>query len=241
MVRQSRCRYDIHMDRILLVDDDVELANLLAEYLRAEKLSVEVAHEGGVGASRALAGDIDLVVLDVMMPGTDGLTTLRRIREKSMVPVLMLTARGDDIDRIVGLELGADDYVPKPCTPRELLARIRAILRRHRAGSTEADLLVPVVQGQLTMWPARRRADFKGKPLPLTGAEFGLLLVLARAAGAVVSKEALSEHGLGRPLARYDRSIDVHVSSLRQKLGNRGDGHSWIETVRGRGYLLTAE
>ncbi len=229
------------MDRILIVDDDVELARLLAEYLSAEEFAVELAHDGESGAQRALRGDIDLVVLDVMMPGTDGIAALRRIRERSMLPVLMLTARGDDIDRIIGLELGADDYVPKPCLPRELLARIRAILRRHRAGNAEVDPAVPVVWGGLSMWPARRQARFNDQPLNLTGAEFGLLLTLARAAGAVVSKSDLSQQGLGRPIARYDRSIDVHMSSIRHKLGQRSNGQSWIETVRGQGYVLVAD
>lgn len=229
------------MDHILIVDDDTQLAGLLQEYLQAEGLKVSLAHDGEAGVKLALELQPDLLVMDVMMPGTDGITALRQLRERSAVPVLMLTAKGDDVDRIVGLELGADDYVPKPCTPRELLARVRAILRRHRAGVQAPDLQAEVVAGELTMHPARRSATFAGQALNLTGAEFGLLLVLARAAGAVVSKADLSEQGLGRPLARYDRSIDVHVSSIRTKLGKREDGESRVRAVRGQGYLLVSD
>jgi len=229
------------MDHILIVDDDTQLAGLLREYLQGEGLQVSLAHDGEAGVKLALDLQPDLVVMDVMMPGTDGITALRHLRERSSMPVLMLTAKGDDVDRIVGLELGADDYVPKPCTPRELLARVRAILRRHRAGVQAPDLQAEVVAGDLAMHPARRSATFAGETLNLTGAEFGLLLVLARAAGAVVSKADLSEQGLGRPLARYDRSIDVHVSSIRNKLGKRDDGESRVRAVRGQGYLLVSD
>lgn len=226
------------MDHILIVDDDTQLANLLREYLVTEGLQVSLAHNGESGVRMALESTPDLIVMDVMMPGTDGITALRRLRESSSIPVLMLTAKGDDVDRIVGLELGADDYVPKPCTPRELLARIRAILRRQRAGASEPNMQAPVIAGYLDMQPTRRTAQFQGEMLSLTGAEFGLLLTLARAAGSVVSKADLSQLGLGRPLARYDRSIDVHISSIRNKLGKRADGQSWVQTVRGQGYIL---
>lgn len=229
------------MDHVLIVDDDTRLANLLREYLVAEGLEVSLAHNGEAGVRMAAESNPDLIVMDVMMPGTDGISALRTLRETSTTPVLMLTAKGDDIDRIVGLELGADDYVPKPCTPRELLARIRAILRRHRAGAAEPDLQAEVKAGVFTIQPARRTVQFNGEPLTLTGAEFGLLLTLARAPGQVVSKADLSQHGLGRPLARYDRSIDVHISSIRNKLGKRSDGQSWVQTVRGQGYLLVTE
>jgi DNA-binding response OmpR family regulator len=223
------------MPKVLLVDDDVELSDLLGEYLQREGFDTDAVHDGASGVARALDGGYDIVVLDVMMPGLDGVEALRRIRLASRVPVLMLTARGDDVDRIVGLELGADDYVPKPCTPRELAARLRAILRRARpaeAGAADE----PLAAGPLSLWPGRRLARWRGETLSLTSAEFSLLEVLARQAGRVVGKAELSEQALGRPLARFDRSIDVHVSSLRQKLGQRGDGRSWIETVRGRGY-----
>ncbi|MBN9429347.1 MAG: response regulator transcription factor [Burkholderiales bacterium] len=228
------------MPRVLLVDDDVELTDLLREYLQREGFDTDAAHDGEAGVACALAGRYDLVVLDVMMPRLDGVEALRRIRAASQVPVLMLTARGDNVDRIVGLELGADDYVPKPCTPRELVARVRAILRRMRpadADSAEG----PIAAGPLQLWPATRRAHWHGEALALTSTEFNLLEVLARHAGRVVDKAELSEQGMGRALARFDRSIDVHVSSLRQKLGTRADGSSWIETVRGKGYQLVKE
>ncbi|MGE3861289.1 MAG: response regulator [Burkholderiaceae bacterium] len=228
------------MPRVLLVDDDAELTDLLSEYLEREGFDTEAAHDGESGVARALAERFDLIVLDVMMPRLDGVEALRRIRAESQVPVLMLTARGDNVDRIVGLELGADDYVPKPCTPRELVARVRAILRRIRpadAESTEG----PVVTGPLQLSPGTRRASWNGAPLSLTSTEFNLLEVLARHAGRVVDKAELSQQAMGRTLARFDRSIDVHVSSLRQKLGVRADGSSWIETVRGKGYQLVRE
>lgn len=223
------------MPKVLLVDDDVELSDLLREYLQREGFDTDAVHDGACGVARALDGGYDIVVLDVMMPGLDGVEALRRIRLASRVPVLMLTARGDDVDRIVGLELGADDYVPKPCTPRELAARLRAILRRARPAETGA-ADEPLAAGPLSLWPGKRLARWRGETLSLTSTEFSLLEVLARQAGRVVGKAELSEQALGRPLARFDRSIDVHVSSLRQKLGQRGDGRSWIETVRGRGY-----
>jgi len=227
------------MPRVLLVDDDADLSALLAEYLGSEGFDAETAGDGETGARRALEGGFDIVVLDVMMPGIDGVETLKRIRARSSVPVLMLTARGDDVDRIVGLELGADDYVPKPCTPRELAARLRAILRRSAPRAESAD--GPVATGPLRMWPAARRATWRDAPLALTGTEFSLLEVLARHAGRVVDKAELSEAALGRPLGRFDRSIDVHLSSLRQKLGPRDDGGPWIETVRGRGYQFVRD
>ncbi|MFA7665868.1 MAG: response regulator transcription factor [Burkholderiaceae bacterium] len=228
------------MPRVLLVDDDLELSSLLAEYLASDGFDTETAGDGETGAQRALEGGFDIVVLDVMMPGIDGIETLKRIRTRSTMPVLMLTARGDDVDRIVGLELGADDYVPKPCTPRELAARLRAILRRSAArdnGAADG----PLAEGPLRLWPGNRRATWHDAPLTLTGTEFSLLEALARQAGQVVDKGALSEAALGRPLGRFDRSIDVHVSSLRQKLGTRSDGSSWIETVRGRGYQFVRD
>lgn len=225
------------MARVLLVDDDVELGDMLSEYIRHEGFEVEVAREGEVGTARALAGGVDIVVLDVMMPGISGIEVLRRIRAHSRLPVLMLTARGDDLDKVLGLELGADDYVPKPCTPRELVARIRAILRRSQ-GEVRPQKLS---SGSLIMWPEQRRAEIDGEALDLTSAEYGVLETLMRSAGRVVAKAELSEQGLGRPLARFDRSIDVHVSALRQKLGTLADGRSWIQTVRGIGYQLVRE
>lgn len=223
---------------VLLVDDDVELAGMLAEYLRREGFQVLAVPNGESGVAEALSGRYDIVVLDVMMPGMGGIEALTRIRLESRLPVLMLTAKGDDLDRIFGLELGADDYVPKPCTPRELAARIRAILRRTQ-GTTEVPASLEV--GPLTLHPHKRTALWEGQPLDLTSTEFNLLEVLARHAGRVVDKAELSQNGLGRPLTRFDRSIDVHLSSIRQKLGPRPDGESWIQTVRGRGYLFVRE
>lgn len=231
----------MHKMKVLLVDDDVELTDLLKEYLEQEGFDVMVAHNGKDGVSAALSGQHDVAVLDVMMPNMSGVEVLKQIRAKSRLPVLMLTAKGDDIDRILGLELGADDYVPKPCTPRELVARIRAILRRTQP--TESDDLSskPLSAGLLTLWPEQRRAEWAGKPLDLTSTEFNLLEVLVRNAGQVVSKSELSEQGLGRPLARFDRSIDVHLSSVRRKLGTLEDGRSYVQTVFRQGYQLIKE
>jgi two-component system OmpR family response regulator/two-component system response regulator CpxR len=228
------------MTRILLIDDDVELAGLLCEYLQQEGFETAAVHDGESGVAEALSGRYAIVVLDVMLPGLNGVEALKRIRARSRVPILMLTARGDDVDRIVGLELGADDYVPKPCTPRELVARLRAI--RRRADATVAvGAAAPIMAGSLAMWPEKRRAEWRGQPLDLTSTEFNLLAVLAGRAGLVVTKADLSEQGLGRPLARFDRSIDVHVSSLRQKIGTLADGRSCIQTVRGQGYQFVEE
>jgi two-component system OmpR family response regulator len=225
------------MARVLLVDDDIDLSEMLREYLRHEGFDVDVAHDGETGVERALAGHYDIAVLDVMMPGINGIEVLRRIRATSRLPVLMLTARGDDVDKVIGLELGADDYVPKPCTPRELVARLRAILRRS-VSETRPQVLT---SGALVVWPERRQVKLNGQPIELTSAEFGLLETLMRNAGRVVGKGELSEQGLGRPLTRFDRSIDVHISSIRQKLGTLADGRSWIQTVRGVGYQLLRE
>jgi DNA-binding response OmpR family regulator len=232
------------MGRVLLIDDDAELLDMLQDYLQQEGLSVHAVHDGETGVAEALSGRYDIAVLDVMMPRLNGLETLKRIRARSQLPVLMLTARGDDTDRIVGLELGADDYVPKPCTPRELTARLRAILRRTRvlpAPAGEAPLETVLTVNALTLWPERRRAEWHGQPLELTSTEFNLLEILARNAGRTISKNELSEQGLGRPLARFDRNIDVHLSSLRQKLGTLADGRSCIQTVYRLGYQYIRE
>lgn len=226
--------------RILLVDDDVELVELLRDYLEREGFAVTAAHDGIAGAALALSGEHELVVLDVMMPGIGGIEALRRIRAASTVPVLMLTARGDDFDRIIGLELGADDYVPKPCLPRELAARLRAILRRSQQGADQA-AQAPLVVGRLMVMPAQRRVEWDGAPVELTSTEFDLLEVLARNAGRPVSKADLSAQALGRPLARFDRSVDVHLSSIRHKLGPLPGGRSCIQTVYRQGYQLIRE
>ena len=225
--------------KVLLVDDDRELAELLRDYLERDGFLVECTHDGGSGVDAALSGRHDIVVLDVTMPVLNGIQVLGRIRAASQVPVLMLTARGDDADRIVGLELGADDYVPKPCTPRELSARLRAILKRVQGGNgSRPDKQDELAVGALRLWPGRRQAEWQGRPLALTSTEFSLLELLARHAGTPVAKETLSQQALGRPLARFDRSIDVHVSGIRHKLGLLPDGRSPIETVIRKGYLL---
>lgn len=229
------------MTQVLLVDDDVELASMLADYLAQEGFEVTLAHDGERGVEEALTGRHQIVVLDVMMPRLNGIEVLRQIRNSSAIPVLMLTARGDDTDRIIGLELGADDYVPKPCTPRELTARIRAILRRMQNTDTNHGGNDPLVVGPVTIRPEQRLAEFNGNTLSLTSTEFNLLEVLVRNAGRPVSKALLSEQGLGRPLTRYDRSIDVHLSSIRHKLGNMADGRSYIQTVYRQGYQFLRE
>ena len=226
--------------KVLLVDDDVELSEMLRVYLEREGFEVKVVHDGEIGIAEALHGHHDIAVLDVMMPGKSGIDVLVQIRAHGAMPVLMLTAKGDDADRIVGLELGADDYVAKPCTPRELTARIRAILRRSSAAESNPSLS-PITVDALIIWPEQRRAELAGKPLELTSTEFNLLEVLARSAGHVVSKADLSEHALGRPLARFDRSIDVHISSIRRKLEPLPDGRSRIQAVFNKGYQFIRE
>lgn len=229
------------MTRILLVDDDTELASMLKEYLELEGYEVTAVNDGEAGVEEARSGRYALVVLDVMMPRLNGIEALRRIRMESVLPVLMLTAKGDDVDRVLGLELGADDYVPKPCTPRELAARIRAILRRTGNGHGEVMVSGTINAGPLSLWPEKRSATWSGSALDLTSTEFNLLEALAKRAGQVVSKAELSELGLGRPLARFDRSIDVHLSSIRHKLGQMTDGRSYIQTIRGQGYLFVKD
>lgn len=230
---------------VLLVDDDAELLDLLRDYLARDGFAVDCAHDGPAGVTAALSGRHDIVVLDVMMPGVSGLQALAQIRAASPVPVLMLTARGDDTDRIVGLELGADDYVPKPCTPRELAARLRAILKRTgQQNGAPAAATQTLVAGALTLWPGQRRAAYADRPLELTSTEFSLLELLARNAGRAVGKAELSEQALGRPLSRFDRSIDVHISSIRHKLGPQArlaDGRALIQTVIRKGYQLLVE
>jgi DNA-binding response OmpR family regulator len=228
------------MNRVLLVDDDADLTAMLSQYLTREGFEVNAVHDGEAGVAEAAKGGYAIVVLDIMLPRLSGIEALRRIRASSNVPVLMLTARGDNIDRIIGLDMGADDYVPKPCTPGELVARIRAILRRTegREPSGTADSPRMLQAGELMLWPGSRRAMWRGRALELTGTEFSLLEVLARHAGQLVSKQDISLQAFDRPLARFDRRIDVHISSIRQKLGTRPDGQSWIQSVRGLGYQL---
>jgi len=225
------------VDRILVIDDDVELCSLVTEYLKPEGFQVEAVHDGKTGLNRALSSEHLLVVLDVMLPGLNGFDVLRRLRDGSRVPVLLLTARGEDVDRIVGLEIGADDYLPKPFNPRELVARIRAILRRTHSAAGEA--LVPdiIKVGDVELDPARRSVHHHGKPVELTSVEFGLLQVLLREAGRVVTREALVDEVLGRKFSTFDRSIDMHLSKVRKKLGDT-DTEDHIKTVRGAGYIF---
>ena len=225
------------MHRILIVDDDRALCSLLAEYLQREGFVVSVAHdsETALAQLRSQTQRPDLLILDVMMPGRDGLDTLRELRLQYRLPVIMLSARGEPVDRVIGLELGADDYLAKPCLPRELLARVRAQLRRNTP-AVSGTLQV----GALRLQPGERRAYVEENELSLTGAEFQLLLALAQRAGELVDKAALTRIALGRELERFDRSVDVHVSRLRHKLTDASDQSPRIESVRGAGYILVA-
>lgn len=225
------------MNKVLLIDDDIELTTLLQEYLTEEGYDVATDTDGRAAIAAAAGNAVDIIVLDIMMPRMNGIEVLQRIRKLSQVPVLMLTARGDDVDRISGLNLGADDYVPKPCSPGELAARLRAILRRASLPSVNASTDT-LRAGHLAMHPSSRTAEWRGKPLDLTGTEFSLLEVLARNAGQLVSKQDISRRAFGKPLTPFDRRIDVHISSVRQKLGLRDDGQPWIQSVRGQGYQL---
>jgi two-component system response regulator CpxR len=227
------------MSCILLVDDDVELTEMLSQYLAADGFTVDAAHDGEVALAKARSGAFDLMVLDVMMPRMNGFDVLRELRAHSLLPVLMLTARDEDIDTIVGLELGADDYLPKPCNPRVLVARVRAILRRA-AGTHSGDAAgsAPSIFAldDIALHTGIRSVSRAGNPVALSSTEYAVLEVLLREAGRVVSKADLSERALGRKLTRYDRSLDMHVSSLRRKLGPLASGGERIKTVRGVGY-----
>jgi DNA-binding response OmpR family regulator len=222
------------MERILIVDDDEDLFQLVSQFLEPEGFRVEGAHDGPHGLERALSGDYSLVVLDIMLPDMGGLEVLRHLRQKSSVPVLILTARGEDVDRIVGLEIGADDYLPKPFNPRELLASIRAILRRSKETALRDNKLEV---GDVELDPGTRTVHSAGKKIELTAVEFNLLEQLLRSAGRIVEREQLAEKVLGRKLSALDRSLDVHVSNLRKKLGARSDGEERIKTIRGVGYI----
>lgn len=220
--------------RILLVDDDMPLCEILGEYFAAEGFEVESAHDGMNGLARARSGEHALVILDLLLPRMRGLDVLRELRTSSNIPVLILTARGDDVDRIVGLELGADDYLAKPFNSRELMARARAILRR--AGASEDAVRIEI--GDVTLDPASRQAWRAGEPLSLTMAEFVLLGTFVRKCGEVLSRERLAEQVLGRALSAFDRSIDVHVSNLRKKLGDAPGTREHIRAIRGEGYVF---
>ncbi len=229
------------MKRILLIDDDRELCELLEMYFRSQGFAFTAVHDGISGGREALSGNFDAVVLDVMLPERDGFAVLREIRSKSTLPVLMLTAKGDAVDRIVGLEMGADDYIPKPFNTRELEARIRAVWRRTDApgesGEGEDQSGIRDV-GDVTLDLRARRAAVAGVPVELTGTEFRLLEALLASAGELISLDQLSREALSRPHTPFDRSLGVHVSNLRKKLGPYADGSERIRNVRGEGYVF---
>ncbi|CUS42112.1 response regulator [Thalassolituus oleivorans] len=228
------------MNSILLIDDDFELGELLQEYLSMEGFQLTAVQDGETGLTEALSGKYNLILLDVMLPKLNGFEVLRKLRAESNVPVIMLTARGESVDRVLGLEHGADDYIPKPYHHHELVARIKALFRRIELSSdvtpqaSSSELHV----GDIALNPTTRTARLDGVELQITGAEFGVLQCLMEHVGELVDKDTLSIAALGRPLMAYDRSIDMHVSNLRKKLGKRDDDSDWIKTVRSRGYLL---
>ncbi len=225
------------MSRILLIDDDLGLAELLGQLLELEGFELTLAHDGQSGLELAITNDYDLILLDVMLPKLNGFEVLRELRGKKQTPVLMLTARGDEIDRVVGLEIGADDYLPKPFNDRELVARIRAIIRR--ANITPQDIPQSGIQtiGDLSLDSARQEAYCNEQLLLLTGTEFSLLYTLANQAGELIGKDELSETVLGKKLMPFDRSLDMHLSNLRKKLPERSDGRPRVKTIRGKGYI----
>jgi DNA-binding response OmpR family regulator len=226
--------------RVLLVDDDRELCQMLTEYLAAEHFEVKSVHDGGDALAELAAGGFEILILDVMLPSVGGFDVLRKLGASHDTPILMLTARGDDVDRIVGLELGADDYLSKPFNPRELVARIRAVLRR--ASSRPAPRGAPsdeITVGPITLNAGMHQVRVADSIVALTGAEFRVLEILMRAAGQVISRESMTEQALGRKLVPYDRSIDTHISNLRRKLNLEAGKNPEIKNVRGSGYTLT--
>jgi len=237
----SKFRYLQAMQKLLLIDDDRDLTQLLAEYLVTEGFAVDVAHDGQQALEFIDRGQYLLIVLDVMLPARNGFEVLKALRQKSQVPVIMLTAKGDTVDRVIGLEIGADDYLSKPCDPRELVARIRAVLRR----ANQADLSQPAVEklqsGHLSLHLGTRTTTWQTTEVPLTGTEFSVLEILVRRAGQVISKDEMTEQALNRKLTPYDRSIDVHVSNIRKKIAQAGATRDLIINVRGAGYMLTLQ
>jgi two-component system response regulator CpxR len=229
-------------ERVLVIDDDVELCELVTEYLQTEGFRVEAINDGTDAVEMAVSGDYRLIILDVMLPGMNGFEVLRRIRGRSQIPVLMLTARGEEVDRIVGLEVGADDYLPKPFNPRELVARIRAILRRTQEETSGFVSSQPesLSLGDIELDTGTRRVQCAGQAIELTTVEFDLLEEFLRTAGTVMKREELVERVLGRTFSPFDRSIDMHVSKLRRKLGPHPDGSQRIKSIRSVGYLYTS-
>jgi DNA-binding response OmpR family regulator len=228
------------MAKLLIADDDVDLCALLRTYLGAEGFEVHAVHDGLTALERTASEAFDLIILDVMMPGKDGLEVLKQLRRRLLTPVLMLTARGEDSDSITGLELGADDYLAKPCNPQVLVARIRAVLRRAEVPAETTPALQLNV-GDLSLNRHSRKLSRNGEAVSLTSTEFSVIEVLLRQAGEVVAKDQLSREALGRELGRYDRALDMHISNLRHKLGTLPDGSERIVTVRGNGYQYVSE
>ncbi len=228
------------MEKILIIDDDEELCELISEYLTVEGFEVSVIHDGESGLNEALKEEHDLVILDVMLPKKNGFDVLRDLRKESKIPVLMLTARGEDMERIVGLEIGADDYLPKPFNPRELVARLRAILRRIDNAQDAKNLNTEKIEIEdLIISLSGRTAKVNDEKLSLTAVEFDLLVALVKEAGSVVKKEDLSLQVLERELSPFDRSLDMHVSNLRKKLGKHTNDENRIKTIRSVGYIYT--
>ena len=227
------------MNKLLLIDDDKELSQLLSEYLTTEGFEVAVAYDGEVGIQLATQEQYSAIVLDVMLPIYNGFEVLKILRKTHQTPVVMLTAKGDTVDRVIGLEIGADDYLPKPCDPRELVARIRAILRRSVSNEPTPTKVEKIASGSLVLHLGSRHVTWSNNEIILTGTEFSVLEILVRQAGKVISKDDMTEQALNRKLTPYDRSIDVHVSNIRKKLTTAGANKELIINVRGAGYMLT--
>jgi len=221
---------------VLIADDDKELCDLLEEFLGQEDINVDCVHDGQSAINKLSTKTFDLLILDVMMPKKNGFDTLSELRRSNQIPVIMLTAKGDRIDRIVGLEMGADDYLPKPCDPRELVARIRAVTRRSNLNNSVLVSQEPLTQDNLALSPNNRQVKVAEKQVELTSTEFDCLQLLLENAGSLVSRELLSEKALGKKLQAFDRSIDMHISNIRKKLGLKADGQERIKTLRGCGY-----
>ena len=230
------------MPRLLIADDDVELCDILRNYFELDGMQLDAVHRGDAVLDALAMGSYDLLILDIMLPGMTGLDVLREVRQIGTTPILMLSARGEETDRVLGLELGADDYLPKPCSPRELAARVRSILRRTSSSNADSEVkkgagskLLQV--GDLELNLGARQVQCSGKPIDLTGTEFNVLHELLKCSGELIKKDDLSQRALGRRLAPFDRSLDTHVSNLRKKLGPTGDGRPRINSVRGAGYI----
>jgi len=237
-VREREERRNDDRKHVLIVDDDKELVSLLRRFLQNEGFAVHAEFNHRSGLEAAVGGDYDMIILDVMLPGGSGFELLKSLRARSRVPVVLLTARGEPVDRILGLEIGADDYIPKPFDPRELVARMRAVLRRSVDSPPEGEGGESLTMGDISLHLQTRTAHCRGEAVELTGAEFNMLELLMRRAGAVVTRDELAQAALGRSLTPYDRSVDVHVSRLRRKLGAAAGGEERIRPVRGVGYFF---